>query len=80
MDGKEIAEYTRSAGAAPIGNKLSHRKVDAHTFESTIMEGGRVQQTGTWVVSADGRTLTQTLKGTNAQGQPTRRVRVYDKQ
>lgn len=50
------------------------------SFGFTIKKAGKVTSTGTNVVSKDGKTFTQTLKGTNASGQPTSSVAVFEKQ
>ena len=55
------------------------RRVDANTIEFTRKRAGKVVQTGTNVVSKDGKTRTITVDGTNAQGQTVHNVSVYDK-
>jgi hypothetical protein len=52
----------------------------ATSKEFTNKKGGKVVRTGTHVVSKDGKVMTATSKGTDAQGQPTSMVLVYDKQ
>jgi hypothetical protein len=42
--------------------------------------GGKYHQTGKNVISKDGKTLTQTFKGTDADGKPVHGTNVYDKQ
>jgi hypothetical protein len=39
-----------------------------------------VIQTGTWVVSPDGKALTVTFTGTNANGRQVNNILIYDKQ
>lgn len=56
------------------------KKIDARTFESTLKKGGKVTSVGTNTVSADGKTMTYTAKGTNAAGQAFNNVQVFDKQ
>jgi hypothetical protein len=51
-----------------------------NTFESTFKKGGKVVGTGKNTVAKDGKVMTYTPKGTNASGQPTSNVIVYDKQ
>ncbi len=55
------------------------KRIDAFTSENTRKKAGKVVGTGTSVVSKDGKVLTATSKGTNAQGQPTTSVTVWDK-
>ena len=53
---------------------VSQRFVDAHTIEAVTKANGKVVSTLTQVASADGKTLTDTLK--DAQGKPTGVVQV----
>jgi hypothetical protein len=46
----------------------------------TIKKGGKVTITGKAVVSADGKTRTVTLSGTDAAGKHIESTAVYDKQ
>ena len=59
---------------------VSLKRINATTTEQTVREGGKVVVTYTRVVSADGKSLTSTAKGTNAQGQAFTDVVVLDKQ
>jgi hypothetical protein len=43
------------------------------------MRDGRVISTSHPVVSDDGKTITSTVKGTNAQGKPFETVQVFDR-
>ena len=43
-------------------------------------KGGKMVQTFTRAISADGKTMTTSAKGTNAAGQKVDTVQVYDKQ
>ncbi len=79
LNGKEAPEYVRSSGGKPVAF-VAHTMPDPYTMDTGVSRDGKVDQSGRWIVSKDGKTLTQTISGTNAQGQPTRRVRVYDKQ
>ncbi len=58
---------------------ISLRRVDVVTAEGTSKKAGKVVQTSKRVVSKDGKTLTLTVKGTNAKGQAVNNVSVYDK-
>lgn len=49
-------------------------------MERANKKGDKVVATSTWVVSEDGKTMTVTTKGTNAQGQAMSNVTVWDKQ
>jgi formylglycine-generating enzyme required for sulfatase activity len=58
---------------------IALRHVNANTIEFTRKRAGKAVQTGTNVVSKDGKTRTITVDGTNAQGQTVHNVSVYDK-
>jgi hypothetical protein len=67
-------QITNQQGANALG--LTARQFhDARTTERTDKKGGKVAQTITRVVSQDGKTMTATVKGTNAQGQAVNRIR-----
>jgi hypothetical protein len=59
---------------------VSLKRIDARTTERTGKKGDKVVQTITRVVSQDGKTMTNTVKGTNAQGQTVNNVVVWEKQ
>jgi hypothetical protein len=60
---------------------ISFKRIDANTvtFE-TKRKDGIYHQTGTAVISKDGKTKTMTLQGTDAAGKPVGGTFVYDKQ
>lgn len=55
------------------------KRIDAFTLEATLKKAGKVVQTTTRVISKDGKTMTFTVKGTNANGQPFNNVLLWDK-
>jgi len=59
---------------------IALKKVDRYTWEAVNKSGGKAQNSGTNVVSKDGKTLTYTFKGTNAQGEPVSGVQVFERQ
>jgi len=63
-----------------IADTVSLKRIDARTTERTDKKGDKVAQTLRRVVSQDGKTMTVTTKGTNAQGQAVNNVIVFDKQ
>ena len=75
FDGKDYP-LTGSQNA----DKVSLKRIDARTTERTDKKGDKVVLTLTQVVSQDGKTMTTTVKGTNAQGQAVDNVVVYEKQ
>ena len=74
FDGKDVP--FKGANSDTIALK----KVNDRTFDSTIKKDGKVVQTVTNAVSADGKTMTATGKGTNANGQAVSSVAVFEKQ
>jgi hypothetical protein len=75
FDGKDYAFK-----GSPNFDAIALKRIDAHTFQSTIKKGGKVVTTGTNTVSKDGKTMTWSFKGTNAQGQPNSGAAVFEKQ
>jgi hypothetical protein len=47
---------------------------------ATLKKGGKIVGTSSATVSHDGKLLTLTTKGTDANGKPTKSVSIYDKQ
>ncbi len=64
----------------PDFDAASYKQVNDSTMEGTRTKAGRMVQTLTRVLSADGKTLTFTTTGVNANGQQINAVAVYDKQ
>ncbi|MHB8217729.1 MAG: hypothetical protein ACYDDS_16780 [Candidatus Sulfotelmatobacter sp.] len=56
------------------------KQIDDHHFDLTVKKGGKVTMTGKAVVSADGKSRTVTVSGTNAAGKTVTITSVYDKQ
>ena len=65
---------------SPMADTVSLKRLDANTTERTDKKGGKVTQTLTRKVSSDGKTMTVTYKGTDAEGRPIDNVAVYEKQ
>ncbi len=76
-DGKEypVAGLNQTGSAT---NSLV--AVDPYTVTFTQKTDGKITGTGRRVVSKDGKTMTITTTGTNAQGQATSSTQMYDKQ
>jgi len=64
----------------PNTDTRSYKKVDDRTLAFTNKKGDKVTISGRGVVSADGKTRTVTLHGTDAQGKKFTSTSVYDKQ
>ncbi|HTS29264.1 MAG TPA: hypothetical protein VMH81_25505 [Bryobacteraceae bacterium] len=58
----------------------AYMRVDAHTVKSRYLNAGKVLQTATWTVSQDGKTLTYTGTGVDANGRQVNQLRIYEKQ
>ena len=67
-------------GNASQGDMVALTRVDANTTRNIYKKGGKVTVTQTAVVSTDGKTRTNSAKGTNALGKTVDSVTVYDKQ
>ena len=78
-DGNDYS-FTSTAKDAVAGQTVRLKRVDAYTTQRTTFFKGKQIGTVTEVVSKDGKTLTRTQKGVNAQGQPIDNVQVLDKQ
>ena len=60
---------------------LSVKRTDPNTTTFEVKKtGGKYHVAGTTVISADGKTMTQTAKGTDAEGKPISSTVVFDKQ
>ena len=64
----------------PSSDARACKLVDARTMELTVKKGGKVTLAGKNVISADGKTRTLTLGGTDASGKKASLTAVYDKQ
>jgi hypothetical protein len=63
-----------------IADTVSLKRIDARTTDRTDKKGGKVAQTLRRVVAQDGKTMTVTTKGTNAQGQAVNNVAMFEKE
>jgi hypothetical protein len=87
-DGQTIkTEYTADfdskpypISGAPNSDTVSLKRINARTTERTDKKGGKVTQVLRRTVSADGKTMTVTVKGKNAQGQNVNSTLVFEKQ
>jgi hypothetical protein len=74
-DGKDAA-----VTGSPDYDTVAITRTNARTARGERKKGGKVVQTYTRRVSADGKTMTVTATGTNAAGQKVDTVLVYEKQ
>ena len=75
-DGKDY----RFTGQAPGGAETISMKRVGNSFNAESKKGGKLLFRTTATVSAEGKVMTLTTKGTDADGKPLDTVRVYDKQ
>ena len=74
-DGKE---YPATGGEF---DTVAVKRVNANTTSWEAKKtGGKFHQKGRTIVSKDGKTLTQSFKGTDAEGKPVHGTNVYDRQ
>jgi hypothetical protein len=64
----------------PAYDATSYKQVNVSTFEFTRTKAGRVVQTETTVLSADGKSRTNTQTGVDEKGQQINNVYVFEKQ
>lgn len=75
LDGKDYP-----VTGSPDFDSLNGQQGDAQTAKFTLKRGGKAVGTTTRTVSKDGKTLTSKMKVTNAAGEQTDSVLVFDKQ
>jgi hypothetical protein len=77
FDGKAVPV----TGTGLTWDTTAIKRVDANTLtETRSKQGGKYRSNVRSVVSADGKTMTLTAKGTGADGKPFTSVTVFDKQ
>jgi hypothetical protein len=64
----------------PAADSRSYKKIDARTMELTNKKGGKPVVTGKITVSADGKSRSVAVSGTDASGKKVTSTAVYDKQ
>jgi len=75
FDGKDYA-----VTGDPESDMRSYKQVNAHTLALTIKMGGKVTQSGTITISADGKSRTVKLTITDAKGMKVTSTSYSDKQ
>ncbi len=64
----------------PSADMRAYKEVNDHTLQLTNKKGGKATLTGRIAVSADGKTRTVTVSGTDSAGKKIKSTAVYDKQ
>jgi hypothetical protein len=75
-DGKDVPV----TGDSPYGDMSSLKRIDARTTQINSKYQGKPTTVHTIVVSADGKTRTSSVKGTDKTGKPVDGMSFYDKQ
>jgi hypothetical protein len=75
FDGKEYA-----LTGDPSADMRSYKVIDDHTLLAASKKGGKEINTARIVLSADGKTRTVTVSGTDASGAKVTSTQIYDKQ
>jgi hypothetical protein len=82
-----VTEYTAAYDGtdypikgSPVANTVSLKRIDARTTERFDKKDGHVMLVYRRVVSEDGKTMTVTINGVNAQRQQVSNVVVFEKQ
>jgi hypothetical protein len=75
FDGKDVTWTGNS-----MADVASPKRIDDNNYENTWKKGGKATVTSRVSVSPDGKTLTITHTGTDAQGKPVSGFAVYDRQ
>jgi hypothetical protein len=75
FDGKDYA-----VTGDPTSDMRSYKRVDAHSLAMNVKKGGKVTISGRIVVSADGKSRTVTISGSDSMGMKMSSTAVYDKQ
>ncbi len=75
FDGKDYAVTGDSES-----DMRSYKQVTAHSLSLTVKKGGKVTQSGTITISADGKSRTVTLHSTDAKGTKVTSTTYSDKQ
>jgi hypothetical protein len=87
-DGKPTKTVTRGScdgkpyavEGSPVKAMRTCKRIDADTYEDTDTVDGKVRTSRLVVLAKDGKTLTVTVKGTNAENRPTNNLTVFEKQ
>jgi hypothetical protein len=64
----------------PTADSRSYKQINEHTLELTNKKSGKVTTSGRVVVSANGKTRTLHMSGTDSSGKKVSGVSMYDKQ
>lgn len=63
-----------------VSDTRAIKEIDARTYDLTVKKAGKTTLTGKAAISADGKSRTVTVSGTNAEGKKVTSTAVYEKQ
>jgi hypothetical protein len=75
FDGKD-----NSVTGSPMIDAVAYKKIDDNTYEGTSKKAGKVVSNVRIAVAKDGKSMTVSVKGTNAKGEAVSDVIAYDRQ
>lgn len=64
----------------PNADSQAFKKIDDRSYEATAKKAGKTTTTSRVVISADGKTRTNSQTGTDPQGKPMKNTLVFDRQ
>ena len=65
---------------SPMIDAVAYKKIDDNTYEGTSKKAGKVVSNVKIAVAKDGKSMTVSVKGTNAKGEAVSDVIAYDRQ
>jgi hypothetical protein len=77
FDGKDYPVLSRDAETTTT---IGYKRIDKYTLEYVAKQNGKVVTATSSTLSRDGKTMTHHAKGTDAQGQPTSHLLIFEKQ
>jgi hypothetical protein len=75
FDGKDVPW-----SGNPVADSAAPKRIDDNNYENVWKKNGKATVTAKITVSADGKTMTVTQAGTDAEGKAVSAVAVYDRQ
>jgi hypothetical protein len=79
FDGTDVAGQAVAPPAKTVTTN-AFRRLDDRSFEAIAKRDGKRTVTSRVVISRDGKTMTQTMTGTNAQAQTVNNTSIWEKQ
>ena len=80
MDGGKFDGKDYPVTGDPTSDRRTIKQIDDRNLELTVKKDGKVTMSGRIVISADGKSRTLTMSGTDAAGKKVKSTSVYEKQ